>query len=55
MESYIIPKVVTCYIDNFLLQKNVWKTYFIRGYNIAKDFINLFCKDYEQMNADLYR
>ena len=53
--SYIMPEVIAYYIANSYYRGSMYEGSFLQHYNSAKDLINLFGEDYEQMKAELFK
>lgn len=53
--SYIIPEIVAYYIANSYYRGSMYEGSFLQHYNSAKDLINLFGEDYEQVKAEVYK
>lgn len=53
--SYIMPEVIAYYIANSYYSSSMYEGSFLQPYNSAKDLINLFGKDYEQMKAEVFK
>ena len=55
LESYIMPEVIAYYIANSYYRHSMYKGSFLQHYNSAKDLINLFGEDYEQVKVEVYK
>ena len=55
IESYIMPEVIAYYIANSYYRNAMYEGSFLQHYNSAKDLINLFGEDYEQVKAEVYK
>ena len=53
--SYIMPEVIAYYIANSYYRGSMYEGSFLQHYNSAKDLINLFGEDYEQMKAEVFK
>ena len=53
--SYIMPEVIAYYIANSYYRGSMYEGSFLQHYNSAKDLINLFGEDYEQVKAEVYK
>ena len=53
--SYIMPEVIAYYIANSYYRGSMYEGSFLQHYNSAKDLINLFDEDYEQMKAEVFK
>ena len=53
--SYIMPEVIAYYIANSFYRNAMYEGTFLQHYNSAKDLINLFGEDYEQVKAEVYK
>ena len=53
--NYIMPEVITYYIANSYYRGSMYEGSFLQHYNSAKDLINLFGEDYEQMKAEVFK
>lgn len=53
--NYIMPEVIAYYIANSFYRNAMYETTFIQEYNSAKDLINLFGEDYEQVKAEVMK
>ena len=53
--SYIMPEVIAYYIANSYYRGAMYEGSFLQHYNSAKDLINLFGEDYEQMKAEVFK
>ena len=53
--SYIMPEVIAYYIANSYYRGSMYESSFLQHYNSAKDLINLFGEDYEQVKAEVYK
>ena len=53
--SYIMPEVIVYYIANSYYRGSMYEGSFLQHYNSAKDLINLFGEDYEQVKAEVYK
>lgn len=53
--SYIMPEVIAYYIANYYYRGSMYEGSFLQHYNSAKDLINLFGEDYEQMKAEVFK
>ena len=53
--SYIMPEVIAYYIANSYYRGSMYEGSFLQHYNSAKDLINLFGEDYEQVKAKVYK
>ena len=53
--SYIMPEVIAYYIANSYYRGSMYEDSFLQHYNSAKDLINLFGEDYEQVKAEVYK
>ena len=53
--SYIMPEVIACYIANSYYRGSMYEGTFLQHYNSAKNLINLFGEDYEQVKAEVYK
>ena len=53
--SYIMPEVIAYYIANSYYKGSMYEGSFLQHYNSAKDLINLFGEDYEQMKAEVFK
>lgn len=53
--NYIMPEVIAYYIANGYYRNAMYETTFIQEYNSAKDLINLFGEDYEQVKAEVIK
>ena len=53
--SYIMPEVIAYYIANSYYRGSMYEGSFLQHYNSAKDLINLFGEDYEQMKAEVWQ
>lgn len=53
--SYILPEVIAYYIANSYYRGSMYEGSFLQHYNSAKDLINLFGEDYEQVKAEVYK
>ena len=53
--SYIMPEVIAYYIANSYYRGSMYEGTFLQHYNSAKDLINLFGEDYEQMKAEVFK
>ena len=53
--SYIMPEVIAYYIANSYYRCSMYEGSFLQHYNSAKDLINLFGEDYEQVKAEVYK
>ena len=53
--SYIMPEVIAYYIANSYYRGSMYEASFLQHYNSAKDLINLFGEDYEQVKAEVYK
>lgn len=53
--SYIMPEVIAYYIANSYYRGSMYEGTFIQHYNSAKDLINLFGEDYEQVKVEVYK
>ena len=52
---YIMPEVIAYYIANSYYRGSMYESSFLQHYNSAKDLINLFGEDYEQMKAEVFK
>lgn len=55
IESYIMPEVIAYYIANSYYRVSMYEGSFLQHYNSAKDLINLFGENYEQVKAEVYK
>ncbi len=55
IESYVMPEVIAYYIANSYYRGSMYEGTFLQHYNSAKDLINLFGEDYEQVKAEVYK
>ena len=55
IESYIMPEVIAYYIANSYYRNAMYEGSFLQHYNSAKDLINLFGEDYEEVKAEIYK
>ena len=53
--SYIMPEVIAYYIANSYYRGSIYEVSFLQHYNSAKDLINLFGENYEQMKAEVFK
>lgn len=53
--SYIMPEVIAYYIANSYYRGSMYEVSFLQHYNSAKDLINLFGENYEQMKAEVFK
>lgn len=53
--SYIMPEIIAYYIANSYYRGAMYEGSFLQHYNSAKDLINLFGEDYEQMKAEVFK
>lgn len=53
--NYIMPEVIAYYIANGFYRNAMYETTFIQEYNSAKDLINLFGEDYEQVKSEVIK
>lgn len=53
--GYIMPEVIAYYIANSYYRSSMYEGSFLQHYNSAKDLINLFDEDYEQVKAEVYK
>lgn len=53
--SYIMPEVIAYYIANSYYRGSMYEASFLQHYNSAKDLINLFGENYEQMKAEVFK
>ena len=53
--SYIMPEVIAYYIANSYYRGSMYEGSFLQHYNSAKDLINLFGENYEQMKAEVFK
>lgn len=53
--SYIMPEVIAYYIANSYYRWSMYEGSFLQHYNSAKDLINLFGEDYEQVKGKVYK
>ena len=52
---YIMPEVIAYYIANSYYRGSMYQGSFLQHYNSAKDLINLFGDDYEQVKSEVYK
>lgn len=53
--TYVMPEVIAFYIVSSFSRNAMWKATFYQHYNSAKDLINLFVEDYEQVKTEVYK
>ena len=53
--SYIMPEVIAYYIANSYYRGSMYEVSFLQHYNSAKELINLFGDNYEQMKAEVFK
>ena len=53
--SYVMPEIIAYYITNAFNRNSMYSGTFNQHYNSAKDLINLFGEDYEQVKAEVYK
>ena len=53
--SYIMPEVIAYYIASSYYRGSMYEGSFLQHYNSAKDLINLFGENYEQMKAEVFK
>ena len=50
-----MPEVIAYYIANSYYRGSMYEVSFLQHYNSAKDLINLFGENYEQMKAEVFK
>ena len=55
LEEYIVSEVIAYYIANSYYRCPMYEGSFLQHYNSAKDLINLFGEDYEQVKSEIYK
>lgn len=55
IESYVIPEVIAYYIANSYYRNAMYEGTFIQHYNSARDLLNLFGENYEQVKAEVFK
>jgi hypothetical protein len=53
--NYIMLEVIAYYIANSYYRGSMYEGSFLQHYNSAKDLINLFGEDYEQVKVEVYK
>ena len=53
--TYVMPEVIAYYIANSYYRGSMYEGSFLQHYNSAKDLINLFGENYEQMKAEVFK
>lgn len=53
--TYVMPEVIAFYIVSSFSRNAMWEATFYQHYNSAKDLINLFGEDYEQVKTEVYK
>lgn len=53
--TYVMPEVIAFYIASSFYRNAMWEATFYQHYNSAKDLINLFGEDYEQVKTEVYK
>ena len=53
--SYIMPEVIAYYIANSFYRNAMYEGTFLQHYNSAKDLINLFGENYDEMKAEVIK
>lgn len=53
--TYVMPEVIAFYIASSFSRNAMWEATFYQHYNSAKDLINLFGEDYEQVKTEVYK
>ena len=53
--SYVMPEIIAYYIANAFNRNSMYSGTFNQHYNSAKDLINLFGEDYEQVKDEIYK
>lgn len=53
--SYIMPEIIAYYIANSYYRNSMYEGTFIQHYNSARDLLNLFGENYEQVKAEVFK
>ena len=53
--SYIMPEIIAYYIANSYYRNSMYEGTFIQHYNSARDLLNLFRENYEQVKAEVFK
>ena len=52
--SYIMPEIITYYIANSYYRGSMYEGTFLQHYNSARDLLNLFGENYEQVKDEVF-
>ena len=55
LESYIMPEINAYYIANSYYRNSMYEGTFIQHYNSARDLLNLFGENYEQVKDEVFK
>lgn len=53
--SYIMPEIIAYYIANSYYRNSMYEGTFIQHYNSARDLLNLFGENYEQVKTEVFK
>ena len=53
--TYIMPEVIAFYIASSFYRNAMWEATFLQHYNSAKDLINMFGENEEEVKAEVFK